>query len=229
MTEHRRRLAMSGKQLKEKHFSDEEWGEFARGKVPKNLRDTMRRHLLDGCRNCQKKSELWHVVAMTAGREASYAPPDHTVRSARGQFGLNRALPWTTGFIKTVRMVFDSFKSPSPLGVRASGAKARQLVYQVGEYLIDVRLEPEHGSRKLNLIGQLRDSLDPGKKMGDSNVILLRGQDRVGQTTTNRFGEFRLEFERKDNLWLAIGIHGEAGIVVPLERVIEPELTEARL
>ncbi|HEV2489211.1 MAG TPA: hypothetical protein VGT03_05350 [Candidatus Acidoferrales bacterium] len=187
----------------------------------------MHQHLIEGCRKCLQLNELWHGVAKAAARKLASTPPDHIIRSVRGQFGLNRAIPWTTGLIRTARMVFDSFKSPSPLGVRSLAVKARQLVYQVGEYYLDVRLEPESASQKLILIGQIRDSHDPVKKMGETPVILLRGQERLGQATTNPFGEFRLELDRKDNLWLAIGIQGEAGIVVPLERVMGRELMEA--
>jgi hypothetical protein len=220
MNEHNRELARSRKRLKQQHFFDEDWSDFARGQVRTDLGKAMRQHTLEGCRKCQQLNELWHGVAVTAAREGTYVLPDHAIRAVKGQFGLNRALPWKTGVLRTARMVFDSFKSPMPSGVRSSAVKARQLVYQVGEYFLDVRMEPEPGSKKLNLIGQIRDSLDPVKKMGESPVILLRGQDRLVQTTTNVFGEFRLEFDRKDNLWLAIGIQGEAGIVVPLERVV---------
>lgn len=187
----------------------------------------MRQHIADGCGKCQKISDLWNEVANIAAREPLYTPPDGALRSARGQFGLNRALPWTTGLVTTARLVFDSLAKPSPVGVRSLATGPRQLIYQVGEYFLDVKMERDPGSRKLSLIGQIRDSHDPAKKMADSPVILLRGQDRLGQTTTNGFGEFRLEFDRKDNLWLAIGIDGEAGIVVPLERIVRPEFAEA--
>lgn len=206
--------------LKNKHFSDEKWSEFVRGQVQADLREAMRQHLSDGCGMCQRLNELWKGVVRAAACELSYTPPDHVIRSVRGQFGLNRALPWTKGLLKSAHIVFDSLMSPSPLGVRSLAVKARQLVYQIGKYYIEVRLEPESGSQKLSLIGQIRDSLDPVKKMAEAPVILLRGQDRLGQTTTNRFGEFRLELDRKDDLWLAIGIQGEARIVVPLERVL---------
>lgn len=183
----------------------------------------MRQHLAKGCRKCQKINELWRGVAKSAAQEHLYVPPDYALRSVRGQFGLSRALPWCAGLIETARVVFDSFKRPIPAGVRSAGSAPRQLIYQVGEYFLDVKMERDPGSKKLNLIGQIRDSQDPAKKMADSPVILLRGQDRLGQTTTNDFGEFRLEFDRRDNLWLAIGIHGEAGIVVPLERVVRTD------
>lgn len=227
MTEQGQKQSKSLNRLKKKHFSDEEWGEFARGQVQADLKKAMRQHLMDGCGKCQQLNELWKHVVQAAAHELSYTPPDHAFRSARGQFGLNHALPWKARLIQTVRLVFDSFKSPSLVGVRSSGTKARQLVYQVGQYFLDVRLEPELGSKKLNLTGQIRDSFDPVKKMGESPVILLRGQERLGKTTTNLFGEFRLELDRKDNLWLAIGIQGEAGIVVPLERVVGTDPVES--
>lgn len=185
----------------------------------------MRQHLADGCRKCQQISTLWAEVARAGAREPNYNPPGHVLRAAKGQFGINRVLPWTAGIVRAARMVFDSLAGPLPAGVRAAATGPRQLIYQVGEYFLDVKLDHETGSRRLNLIGQIRDSQDPAKRMADSPVILLRGQDRLAQTTTNVFGEFRLEFDRKDNLWLAIGIQGEAGIVVPLERALRPSFS----
>lgn len=212
--------------LKNRHFSNEGWSDFVRGRLSSSLKDLMLQHLAGGCGKCQKLNELWSGVAKSASREIQYAPPDHILRSVRGHFGLNRALSWPAGLAKTARLVFDSFKRLSPVGVRSAGSAPRQLIYQVGEYFLDVKMERDPGSKKLNLIGQIRDSQDPTKKMADSPVILLRGQDRLGQTTTNDYGEFRLEFDRKDNLWLAIGIHGEAGIVVPLERAVRTDSAE---
>lgn len=230
MSRSRRKSADNRIPLKNRHFSNENWSDFVQGQLNSNLREVMRQHIADGCGKCQKIKALWSDVAKAAVREPLYVPPDHVLRSVRGQFGLNRALPWATELVRTARLVFDSLKRASPVGVRSVSAGPRQLIYQVGEYFLDVRMERDPSSRKLSLIGQIRDSQDPSKKMADSPVILLRGQDRLGQTTTNVFGEFRLEFDRRDNLWLAIGIQGEAGIVVPLERVVRPEFTEvARL
>ena len=210
---------------KARHFSNEQWSEFVRGRLDTNLREAMRRHLATGCSKCQEISDLWADVAKIASRESLYDPPDSALRSVRGQFGLMQGIPWTARAVRIAHAVFDSLANPSPAGIRSAGAAARQLIYQVGEYFLDVKMERDPGSKKLSLMGQIRDSQDPAKRMADSPVILLRGQDRLGQTTTNVFGEFRLEFDRKDNLWLAIGIHGEAGIVVPLERVLRPEFS----
>lgn len=213
--------------LKDKHFSNENWSDFARGRLDSNLRGIMRQHLVDGCAKCLKTSELWSNVVKTAAQEPLYIPPDHALRSARGQCGLNRALPWTRDLVRMAHLIFDSLKAPSAIGVRSTSSGPRQLIYQVGEYYLDVKMERDPNSRRLSLIGQIRDSHDPAKEMAGSPVILLRGQDRLGQTTTNGFGEFHLEFDRKDNLWLAIGIQGEAGIVIPLERAVRPEFAES--
>lgn len=227
MLRRRRESRDTRNQLKVQHFSNENWSDFARGRLDSNLREAMRQHLAEGCGKCQKINALWESVAKTAAREKLYVPPDHVLRFVRGQFGLVKPLPWTTGLVRTALLVFDNLERATGVGVRSLASGPRQLIYQVGEYFLDVKMERDPNSRKLSLIGQIRDSHDPAKKMADSPVILLRGQDRLGQTTTNGFGEFQLEFDRKDNLWLAIGIQGEAGIVVPLERAVRPEFAES--
>lgn len=222
-----KRPSAKSNNLKVKHFGMDEWADFARGLVQDDRKGLMHQHLREGCTDCQKTFELWRNVSQAAARESFYAPPSFAVRAARGQFGMLRALPEMTGFQRAVRVIFDSFRQPALQGVRSSGKRPRQIVYQVGDYYLDVRTEADPSSKKLSLIGQLRDSTDPARKMSESQVVLLRGQDRVGRTTTNHFGEFRLEFDRRDNLWLAVGIQGEAGIVVPLARVTEQELANS--
>jgi hypothetical protein len=215
--------------LKRKHFALEEWADFARGLAEGKQKASMHQHLVEGCSECQKAFELWRSVSQAANRESTYAPPEYALRAAKGQFGMLHVFPEVSGARKAVRVIFDSFKQPALQGVRSAGKKPRQIVYQVGNHYLDIRMESQPGSKRLGLIGQLRDSTDPARKMGETQVLLLRGQDRIGRTTTNAFGEFRLEFDRRDNLWLAIGVPGEAGIVVSLARVIEPGLVEARL
>ena len=39
-------------------------------------------------------------------------------------------------------LVFDSFRQPTPAGVRVVGPSARRLLYKAGRYLVMVRLEP---------------------------------------------------------------------------------------
>jgi hypothetical protein len=216
------------KTLKTKHFAPENWADFARGFAAKGEREAMRQHLLDGCHRCQEALEFWRTVSQFAAREAAYSPPADAVRVARGQLGMALAVPVIAGVSKLAGVIFDSFRQPALSGIRSVGKKPRQVVYQVGDYYLDVRIESGAGTEKVTCTGQIRDSSDPEKRMRDTPVLLLRGQDRIARTTTNPFGEFHLEFERQQNMWLAIGIQDEVGIVVPLERALEVDSVEAR-
>jgi hypothetical protein len=218
----------NSKRLKTRHFDLEDWADFARGVASRERGEAMRQHLQEGCRPCHETLELWRSVSQAAFREATYLPPEGAVRIARAQFGLAQSAPEFASALRTTQVIFDSFRQPALAGVRSAGKKPRQIVYQVGEYYVDLRMEREGGPGKVICIGQLRDSNDPDKRMDETPVLLLRGQDRIGRTTTNPFGEFRLQFDRQENLWLAIGIQGEAGIVVPLGRALEEEPVEAR-
>jgi DNA-binding NarL/FixJ family response regulator len=92
-------------------------------------------------------------------------------------------------------MVFDSFRRPTQAGVRSFSVSARQLAYRLGQIMIDLLIEPLAGTGRILLMGQV---LYAGTPEGEAELIPVIFTPRSGpqaSTTTNRFGEFELEFE----------------------------------
>jgi predicted Fe-S protein YdhL (DUF1289 family) len=211
----------AGKSLKEGHFSSEQWSDFVRGLGEPSDRKEIDKHLSSGCLNCKKENELWTSVYSSAQRQIHEALPERALQTAKANFRTSAAKPEIPGFFDAARVVFDSFRQPALAGVRSGVRTSRQLVYQHGDYYLDLRLEANPASERALLIGQVKDSSQPGKHLSESPVILLRGTDRVEITSTNAHGEFRLEFDDTGNLWLAVGIPGQAGIIMPLDRMLD--------
>jgi CheY-like chemotaxis protein len=92
----------------------------------------------------------------------------------------------------TAQMIFDSFSWPAPIGLRGSRTDSRQLAFQHGNAIIDLLIEPR-GVGKISIMGQV---LNSSKKRGESDslpVLLVNGMRTIVRTSTNPFGEFRLE------------------------------------
>lgn len=96
--------------------------------------------------------------------------------------------------VQVARLVFDSFHSPPPKDVRGARTSTRQLAYRHRGVTIDLFIEPKEDSGGVLLAGQvLGPNMSPGENKGVA-VLLLDGTRIQLQTSTNQFGEFRLEF-----------------------------------
>jgi hypothetical protein len=96
--------------------------------------------------------------------------------------------------VEVARLVFDSFHSSRSKDVRGARTSTRQLAYRHKGVTIDVFIEPKEDSGLVRLAGQiLGPYISPGENNGVT-VLLLDGMKIQSQTSTNQFGEFRLEF-----------------------------------
>jgi len=104
-------------------------------------------------------------------------------------------------------------------GVRSAGSASQQLLYGVGDYRIDVRIEPQMDSEKVVLIGQVLNSADPDERLSAAPVTLLKGRKILAESVTSEFGEFQIECELQGSLRLVVLLHGRAEVSLPL---VEP-------
>ncbi|PYV09407.1 MAG: hypothetical protein DMG23_10970 [Acidobacteria bacterium] len=114
--------------------------------------------------------------------------------------------------VQIAKLVFDSFRQPLPEGIRNVGPRARQLLYQAGNFSVDLRLDP--GPDPASLVGQLMDSTRPDPGIANVPVTLFRSGSRVSKTVTNRLGEFLFEFEDLKHLRLWIETDEEHPIII---------------
>jgi hypothetical protein len=121
--------------------------------------------------------------------------------------------------IQTARLLFDSIRLPSPAGVRSSDMSGRHLTYEHNNTTIDVLINVQPGSNLISLVGQV---LDPTQVKGGSDhlpVVLSGRGGTLARTTTNRLGEFNLQFEFAENINLEIRVAERAWISVPLTQI----------
>lgn len=202
-----------------KHYESEKWADLARKVMREAERREMQSHLETGCRKCVKLLDTWKHVHEAARREAAYQPPSNVVRTVKGLgaiHGLSKERPAKS---PAVKLLFDSFRSPLPAGVRSAALTARQLLFGAGEYRLDLRIEPQEDSDKVALMGQILNSSQPHQPIGVVPVILRRGDKVLAEAMTNEFGEFQLEFDLGSSLQLQADLPRGQVIRFPL---VEP-------
>ena len=204
-----------------KHFEFAEWTDFVRGLVEESARVAMEGHLASGCRKCRHTADLLQKAAVAARSDSKVQVPEYAVRFARAIFILQlpekvRLLPRTPA-----RLLYDCFREPLPAGVRTQQGLSRQVLYQAGDYLLDLRLENERGSSRVALVGQIQNRKEPGKRLGGVLVLLVSGEQVLAQAVSNSLGEFQMEYAPTKHLRLCVPVR-QAGkqIAMPLSRPV---------
>ncbi len=203
------------------HFEISQWADFVRGEATSTEREAMKAHLYTSCKKCSKMEETLRWFGAAASAENRYQVPPHIVQSVRAMYLLQR--PERVNIFQRIvgRLVFDSFSEPQPAGLRSRQQMARQVLYQAANYSLDLRLEHQRGGSGVTLVGQLADTRQPEKPLGNLPVFLLCGRDLVAHAFSNDFGEFQLEYQPRRRLRLYIQAHQGAQnrIEVSLSRI----------
>ena len=122
---------------------------------------------------------------------------------------------------QAARLVFDSLLQPLPYGFRISLLPARRLVYEAGNLMADLWIEPKTDSRRTALVGQLVDSAKPDRRL-DRIPIVLRGQKgTIALATTNEFGEFHVDFDFEPTLTLEMETSGHQRVSISLPFLVQ--------
>ena len=197
------------------HFTEEDCVDLARQQGGPEERARLERHLDAGCERCAETLGLWSDVQGLAAREATYRPPEDVVRQVKGQFALHRPAGVLERAVRGAALVFDSFRQPLTMGVRAGGSSPRQLLYKVGRYLIRIQVDPRSGADRLSVVGQIVDEAQPKSDLAKIPVLLLNGHDTVDRTLTNNLGEFELESVPSESLRLSVGVPEIGTLTLP--------------
>jgi hypothetical protein len=204
-----------------KHFEFAEWTDLVRGLVEESARVAMEGHLASGCRKCRHTADLLQKAAVAARSDSKVQVPEYAVRFARAIFILQ--LPEKVRLLTRApaRLLYDCFREPLPAGVRTQQGLSRQVLYQAGDYLLDLRLENERGSSRVALVGQIQNRKEPGKRLGGVLVLLVSGEQVLAQAVSNSLGEFQMEYGATKHLRLYVPVR-QAGeqIAMPLRRPV---------
>jgi hypothetical protein len=203
-----------------KHFRTEDWAEFVRRVASPDKQNKMQKHLDGGCKRCTKTVALWERVRQQALAEATYQPPEGAVRTVKAAYAERGLAKVRGGTLGRLELVFDSFLQPLPAGARAGSSASRQLLYRVGRYHVDLKIESHRDSHRLAVTGQLLDVTRPEFGRRDISVEISNRRGHSLHVVTNQFGEFHAEVENSGDLQLSISGCGEKAIVISLKDVL---------
>ena len=201
------------------HFPADDWADFVRNVAPAEQVSLMERHLSDGCQSCAQAHADWQWVRDVAANDGSYEVPEASVRLAKAIYSIQRAPSHLARAVEAVKVLFDSQLVPAVAGVRsASASRGRKVLYHMGDFLVDVQIEPAREGRPTLVIGQVVSAGESAEGVHGVPVVLLRDLSVIGKGVTNGSGEFHIEFDGPSaNLSVALGLR-EEGTVVSLER-----------
>jgi hypothetical protein len=202
-----------------KHYSEEQWVDFARNAVESSVKEKMQSHLDTGCAKCSQEVAMWQHLHQVAQRTSNDQPSEGSLRIVKSAFASQWPAKRRAPRAAIVELLFDSFRTPALAGVRSSAGRSRQLLYGTATYRIDVRMEPQIDSEKVVLIGQILNSVDPKERLADVPVSLWKGRKMLAVSTTNHQGEFQIECEMDSSFRLMITLPGQREVSLPL---IEP-------
>jgi hypothetical protein len=210
-----------------RHFDLGDWADFARGVVDEERKAAMNSHLDSGCDSCRKVANLWRHVNEIGRRESAYEPPEDTLRNAKAAVRFQMPKEDIQYMKIASKLLFDSQLQPQWVGVRSGESEVRQLLFESGDFNVDIRIELMEDTLKVALIGQVLNASNLEGQIMAAPVTLLSGIHRVAETVTNQFGEFRLEFILEEGLQLGIlvpeGIELRVPVLVPIPGIADTE------
>ncbi len=197
------------------HFANETWTDFVRGASVANTAHDVEAHLADGCSQCETTLRFWRSVLAFAEHERFYAPPAGLVQQVK--LGFSRTSNVQTDVWAMGALVFDSWESATPVGVRGATMAARQVVYEGEGLTVDLRFDRMGTSNTICAAGQVLDKEATPSALGNTAVVLWTEEGQLLATTeANEFGEFQLEFPMRDRLRLSIAMAGRRTLRISL-------------
>jgi hypothetical protein len=212
---------------KNAHFDDQRWVDFVRGIAAEAVQKEMQTHLDSGCPSCRATFSWMGSVATLAAADSAILVPEDVVQKARELFV---ASPAPAGWIETLESIAAELISEvrwdwQPTGVRSGGASAEtpvgdRLLFRAGDYAVDLKIEPPSVSDAGEIIGQIANQVDQQENLEGVVVQMVVLGRTLGETATNRFGEFLIEYPtgKKATLRLALKHRGQR-IDLPLKAV----------
>ena len=187
------------------HYDITRWIDYLRGLVDVQEHSEMTRHLSECC-SCQATHNLFARVAVRMQADLLYEIPEQVIRNARAIFPANAPAKRTLLQKLTGSLVFDSFQQPALAGARSGTPGMRHALYEAGDYSVDIRLEEERGSTRVNMVGQLALRSQATDSFDGVPIMLLSGRKLVAEAISNQFGEFQLSYEPNPRLKLHVPI-----------------------
>jgi hypothetical protein len=209
-----------------KHLTETDAADLARDVAAPGARRLMERHLDGGCKRCRRIVALFQRVAMTARTDAAWDVPADVMERAIDIFPVRAPQAARPARRLLPRLVFDSFREPLPMGVRATRSVSRQVLYRAGSYFIDLRLDATAATRRVSLVGQVvRRGTDRASTRA-ATVALVDGRTVLSHAPVNAFGEFHVDYDAKSRVRLRVLLDaGRTAVDLPLSRLLRDRET----
>lgn len=209
-----------------KHIETHRWLDHARGLLDDEERAAADAHAAT-CATCRRTGEVMGRLATVARADAAYDVPSDAVERALEVFAVSPSKRREKLTQAVARLVYDSFRAPLPAGVRAAN-RVDQVLYEADEFTLDLQVHREHVERKAGLVrvvlvGQIADRNTPARRLSGRPVLLLSGRKVTARTLSNELGEFHLEAEPHERLWLQVWVGGDRKIDIPVGRITEAD------
>lgn len=203
------------------HYGIQEWADYARGLTPALETSAMQGHLGEGCPECRDMAGFFASLSTVCREMATCSVPESVVRNARSIFPAPQPRPAKRALRLRFELIYDSFLTPVPVGLRSSWQRGWQALYRAGDCSLDLRVEPETHSTRAAVIGQISNHAQPKSRMEGLPVYVRQGRVIVAETRSNEFGEFQMEYEQRGRLQLCVDLeNGSRRLQVPLRRLI---------
>lgn len=151
-------------------------------------------HLSAGCPQCDGTRKWYERVRLIAASDESIEPPSWVFKRAVRIFENQNAHPNLVERIgqAIASLVFDSLARPAIAGVRSTETINRQLLYQAGNYSIDLQVAPAEHMRA-DIFGQiLKEGEAAFESVAGLRLEISRRGEPIFSTVTDDMGEFKI-------------------------------------
>jgi hypothetical protein len=91
------------------------------------------------------------------------------------------------------------------------------LLYEAEGLSVDLRFGQRIRSKVVHVVGQVFDKIAVGAWQNNAVVELFTEQNQlIVATTVSAMGEFDLEFEQSEHLWLSVKVEGRNAVRIPI-------------
>jgi DNA-binding response OmpR family regulator len=118
------------------------------------------------------------------------------------------------------RLVFSTLGEPLREGVRGAEAATCHLLFEEGNWLLDLHVKPQAESNLVSLAGQILERQQSEPSYAGFTVAVRREKVELACTTTNQFGEFQLEFSPASDLLLTVVLEDRSVLVSALPSML---------
>jgi len=160
---------------------------FERARLNTEVDGSAQAHL-NSCHLCRGRLDWMQVSAGLGVRELSYDPPQ-PVMEAVVRLGRDSSRLKQLRNAVVALLTFDSFKQPTPAGIRSTEASSRQMKFEIHGVEIGVLMRLSE-DRKLSLAGQVLDKLSGPIQDPAARVDLVIEGDHIMTSSLSPWGEF---------------------------------------